>query len=47
VFLALVEALVTVSTAENRPGLGRRLDVTSRWLFPTAFAFLLVVSFWV
>lgn len=46
VFLALVEALVTVSTAENQPALSRRLDVTSRWLFPTAFVLLLAVSFW-
>jgi hypothetical protein len=46
VFLALVEALVTVSTAENRPALSRRLDVSSRWLFPAAFVLLLAVSFW-
>jgi hypothetical protein len=46
VFLALVEALVTVSTAENRPALSRRLDVSSRWLFPAAFVLLLAISFW-
>jgi len=46
VFLALVEALVTVSTAENQPALSRRVDVTSRWLFPAVFVVLLAVSFW-
>ncbi|UCF19202.1 MAG: hypothetical protein JSU87_14945 [Gemmatimonadota bacterium] len=46
VFVALVEALATVSMAEDRPALARRIDVTSRWLFPVAFAAVTVVSFW-
>jgi hypothetical protein len=46
VFVALVEALATVSIAEDRPTLTRQIDVTSRWLFPAAFAAVTVVSFW-
>lgn len=46
VFLALVEALVTVSITDDRPSLARRLDIGSLWLFPSAFALLLVMSFW-
>lgn len=46
VFAALVEALATVSLAEERPTLARRIDVTSRWLFPAAFVAVTVVSFW-
>lgn len=46
VFVALVEALATVSMAEDRPALARRIDLTSRWLFPAAFAAVTVVSFW-
>jgi len=46
VFVALVEALATVSLAEERPALARRIDVTSRWLFPAAFVAVTVVSFW-
>jgi len=46
VFVALVEALATVSMAEERPALARRIDVTSRWLFPAAFVAVTVVSFW-
>ncbi len=46
VFVALLEALVTVSLAEERPALARRIDVTSRWLFPAAFVAVTVVSFW-
>jgi hypothetical protein len=46
VFVALVEALATVTIAEDRPALARRIDVTSRWLFPTAFTAVTVVSFW-
>jgi hypothetical protein len=45
VFAALLEALTTVSLAEERPALARRIDVTSRWLFPAAFLALTVVSF--
>jgi len=47
VFVALVEALATVSLAEERPALARRIDITSRWLFPVAFVAVTVVSFWV
>jgi hypothetical protein len=47
VFAALVEALATVSLAEERPALSRRIDITSRWLFPAAFVAVTVVSFWV
>jgi len=47
VFAALLEALATVSLAEERPALARRIDVTSRWLFPLAFVVVTVVSFWV
>ena len=47
VFAALLEALATVSLAEERPALARRIDLTSRWLFPLAFVVVTVVSFWV
>ena len=46
VFAALVEALATVSLAEERPALARRIDVTSRRLFPAAFVAVTLVSFW-
>ena len=46
VFAALVEALATVSLAEEHPALARRIDMTSRWLFPAAFVAVTVVSFW-
>ncbi len=45
VFVALLEALTTVSLAEERPALARRIDVTSRWLFPAAFVALTIASF--
>jgi hypothetical protein len=45
VFVALVEALATVSLAEEHPTLARRIDINSRWVFPAAFAALTAVSF--
>ena len=45
VFAALLEALTTVSLTERRPTLARRIDVTSRWLFPALFVALTIVSF--
>ncbi len=46
VFAALAEALVTVSVAEERPALVRRIDITARWLAPLTFTLLLLKAFW-
>lgn len=45
VFLALVEVIITSSLAnQNREALARKFDLWSRFLFPAAFAVLLVWS---
>ena len=47
VFLAFCESLMTCTLAEHgHKVLARRADLLARWLFPTVFVGLIVLSFW-
>jgi hypothetical protein len=47
VFVALMQVALTSAMSEGgRAGLAMTVNQTSRWLFPSVFAALVVVSFW-